>query len=212
MATLTDLGFCQNTIYETIICTFNPDGSPNVAPMGAIVKGNQKVLLTIYNSSRTLENLRATKAATLNLTDDVDVYYVSALKKSEVSTDWFRNSSVVNAPKLKVCDASVALSVDSVEPIDMLRTAVMCSIECINVFKMYPRAYCRAWSAVLEAIIYATRVKVLSGVEAERVHVIELCRLIQNCVDVVNRSAPDSHYVDLMLDLQEKVGFWSVNI
>ena len=34
MAKLTDLGFSKGMIFETIVSTYNPDGTPNAAPMG----------------------------------------------------------------------------------------------------------------------------------------------------------------------------------
>ena len=34
MAKLTDLGFSKGIIFETIVSTYNLDGSPNAAPMG----------------------------------------------------------------------------------------------------------------------------------------------------------------------------------
>jgi hypothetical protein len=212
MATLTDLGFCQDVIFETIICTFNPKGQPNVAPMGVIIEGEQKVALTIYNTSNTLKNLQNTRAATLNLTDDIDIYYMSALKNDELPTDLFEKSSVVNAPKLKTYDASIALSIEKIESVDMLRTKVTCNVEHVEVLKKYPQAYCRAMSAVMEAIIHATRIKTLVNVEAEQVHVAKLYGVIQNCIDVVNRSAPNSRYAELMVDLQEKLDLWRVKI
>jgi hypothetical protein len=63
-------------------------------------------------------------------------------------------------------------------------------------------------STVLEAIIHATRIKALVNVEAEQVRVVKLYGLIQNCVEVVNSSAPNSRYAELMVDLQEKVDVW----
>jgi hypothetical protein len=210
MATLTDLGFCQDVVFESIICTFNPNGHPNVAPMGVNVDGEQKVVLTIYNSAKTLGNLQHTRAATLNLTDNIDVYYMSALKNGELLADLFEKSSLVNAPKLKTCDATIALSVESFNSIDMLKTKVTCNVEHIEALKKYPQIYCRAKAAVLEAIIHTTRVKALVNVETEQGYVAKLYSLIQNCNDIVNRSAPNSHYAKLMIDLQEKLELWRV--
>ncbi|MDR2700788.1 MAG: DUF447 family protein [Nitrososphaerota archaeon] len=208
MATLTDLGFCQNTIYETIICTFNFDGQLNAAPMGVTINGRQQVILTVYNSAETLKNLQIIKAATLNLTGNIDFYYKSALKNGDLPVNWFEKSVFVNAPKLKAADAIIAVLVEGFEPVDAMRTKVTCNVEHVEALKMYPQAYCRAMSAVLEAIIHATRIKALVNVEAEQVHVAKLYSLIQNCIDVVNRSAPNSHYAELMVDLQEKVDSW----
>jgi hypothetical protein len=208
MATLADLGFCQNTICETIFCTFNADGSPNAAPMGATIKDSQQVTLILYNSATTLQNIKTTKAATLNLTSNIDVYYKSALKDEPLPADWFENSSTVNAPKLKQADATVVLEIEGFEIIDGLRTRVNCRVKQVDAVKVYPQSYCRAMPAVVEAVIHATRIKVLVGIKKEEQHVAKLLNLIQNCNDVVNRSAPNSHYAELMADLQRKLDLW----
>jgi hypothetical protein len=208
MVTLADLGFCQGIICETIICTFNRDGRPNAAPMGVMVKGGQKVSLIVYNSAETLKNLQNIKAATLNLTGDIDFYYKSALKDDELPIDWFEKSKVINAPKLKAASATVSVSIEDFEPINAIRTKVIGNVEHVEALKMYPLVYCRAMPAVLEAIIHATRVKALVNIEAEQAHVVALCSLIQNCNDIVNRSSHNSHYIELMSDLQKKIDSW----
>jgi hypothetical protein len=208
MVTLADLGFCENTICETILCTFNPDGSPNAAPMGATIQNSQQVTMTIFNSAETLKNLQTTEAATLNLTGNIDFYYKTALKEEPLPSGWFEKSEVVNAPKLKKADAVISVAVGDFTPVDELRTRVSCVVKQVDAPKVYPQSYCRAAPAVLEAIIHATRIKVLVGVKEEQAHVAKLLNLIQNSNDVVNRSAPNSHYAELMTDLQRKVDTW----
>ncbi|MGD6809011.1 MAG: DUF447 domain-containing protein [Candidatus Bathyarchaeia archaeon] len=205
MVTLADLGFCQNLICETILCTFNPDGSPNAAPMGATMKNSQQITLTIYNSAQTLKNLQTNKAATLNLTGNIDIYYNSALKNDGLTADLFEKSDIANAPKLKNADATVTFAIEKFESADALRTMVTGNVKHVEAVKAYPQAYCRAMPAVLEAIIHATRIKALASIKEEQAHVAKLLNLIQNCNDVVNRSAPNSHYAELMTDLQRKI-------
>jgi hypothetical protein len=207
MVTLADLGFQKNNIYETIACTFNPDGTANAAPMGATEQATQKISLTIYNSASTLENLKTTKAATLNLTGDIDIFYQAALKTKPLPAGWFEKSGV-NAPKLKMADAVIEFEVIDFVPVDAFRTKVLGDAKGIDAPKVYPQAYCRAKSAVLEAIIHATRIKVLADVKDEQEKLAKLCSLIQNCSDVVKRSAPNSHYAELMADLQQKIALW----
>ncbi len=208
MVTLADLGFCQDIICETILCTFNADGSPNAAPMGVTMQNNQQVSLIIYKSSKTLKNLQTTKAATLNLTDNIDVYYKAALKDDGLPVELFEKSDIVNAPKMKKSNATVALTVGNFTLVDDKRIKVTCSVKQIEASKVYPQSYCRAMPAVLEAIIHATRIKVLAGTKEEQEHVAKLLKLIQNCNDVVNHSAPDSHYAELMANLQRKIDLW----
>jgi uncharacterized protein len=208
MMTLADLGFRQNNIYETIVCTFNPNGTPNAAPMGATLQNPQQINLTVYNSASTLKNLQNTSSATINLTGDIDVFYQTALKDEPLPTSWFEKSEAVNAPKLKTADASISLQINNFVSVDSLRTKVTGEVKQIDASKALPQAYCRAAPAVIEAIIHATRIKVLSGVKEEQAHVDKLVCLIQNCNDVVNRSAPNSHYAELMRDLQQKTDSW----
>jgi uncharacterized protein len=208
MMTLADLGFRQNNIYETIVCTFNPDGTPNAAPMGATLQNTQQINLTVYNSASTLKNLQTTRSATINLTGNVDIFYQTALKDVPLPASWFEKSEAVNAPKLKTADATIALSINNFVPVDSLRTKVTGIVKQINASKSVPQAYCRAAPAVIEAIIHATRIKVLSGVKEEQAHVDKLAVLIKNCNEVVNRSAPNSNYAELMKDLQKKTDSW----
>lgn len=63
-------------IFETIITTVNLAGEPHIAPFGVRYQG-EHVLIAPYKPSTTLENILATKTATLNITDDVRVFAVA---------------------------------------------------------------------------------------------------------------------------------------
>jgi hypothetical protein len=210
MVTLAELGFSQNTICETILCTYNLDGTPNAAAMGVTMQNSQQVILKIYNSAHSLKNLQARRSATLNLTGNIDVFYISALKDASLPTDWFEKSVSVDAPKLKLADATIAVAIDDFAPVDALRTKVTATVKQINASPVLPTVYCRAMPAVLEAVIHATRIKTLTGTKQEEPYVAKLLNLIQNCNDVVNRSAPNSHYAELMTDLQRKIESWRI--
>ncbi len=59
-------------ILEGIVTTLNPDGTPNVAPMGPRVEpGMQRFVLRPYRTSTTYRNLKATGEGVLHVTDDV---------------------------------------------------------------------------------------------------------------------------------------------
>jgi hypothetical protein len=68
--------------------------------------------------------------------------------------------------------------------------------------------YCRAFSATVEAIIYATRVKALLNVENEQTRVSKLLERIDDCNEVVNRVAPNSPCSTVMADLMERIDLW----
>jgi uncharacterized protein len=60
-------------IFETIISTVNLVGELHVAPFGIQYDGDL-VLISPYKPSTTLDNILATKTATLNVSDDVRVF------------------------------------------------------------------------------------------------------------------------------------------
>ncbi|MDR2203727.1 MAG: DUF447 family protein [Nitrososphaerota archaeon] len=208
MVALVDLGFSKDAVYEIIVCTYNQDGTSNAAPMGVVMQDFQHVLLTIYNSATTLKNLQIHRLATLNLTGDIDIFFQTALKDISLPMDWFKKSDKIGAPQLKQADATIDVTVQDFVPLDNQRTIVISKVQQITALTCYPQSYCRAKFAVLEAIIHATRVKAFINIEKEQAYVAKLVDLIQNCAEVVNRSAPHSHYAKLMIDLQKKIDTW----
>ena len=94
------------------------------------------------------------------------------------------------------------------EPIGAEKTKFTCNITQINADKIYPQVYCRAKPATLEAIIHATRVKAFINEPAKQKETSKLLELIENCNDVVNRTAPNSAYALVMADLMKRIDSW----
>ena len=216
MVELADLGFLKSTIFEVIVSTYNIDGTPNAAPMGAIMQNPQTLSLNIFNSSQTSRNLKTNKCGVINLTSNIEVFYKTALKEANPDgkppQDWFENAGSVKAPKLRLADATIEVTVADLEPIGTEKIRFFCNIKQINVSKMLPQVYCRAMPATLEAIIHATRVKKFVKDEKKKQQVSQLLGLIENCNDVVNHTAPNSAYSDVMADLRKRINSWSNNI
>ena len=63
----------NDQIFETVITTVASDGTPHVAPFGVRYRGEQVVLMP-FKPSATLDNLRSTRHAVLNLTTDTRVF------------------------------------------------------------------------------------------------------------------------------------------
>ncbi|MGA3111137.1 MAG: DUF447 domain-containing protein [Candidatus Bathyarchaeia archaeon] len=213
MAKLTDLGFRKSTIAETIVSTFNEDGSPNAAPMGATLKDDQSLTIDFYNSSTTLNNMKARMCAVINLTGNIEVYYRAAFKEANpngvLPKDWFVKAGSVNAPKLDLAEATIELSVKGLTSVNSEKTRAIFAVEQLQAEKRYPQVYCRAFGLTLEAIVHATRVKVLAGDPTERENVSELIRKIRDCDVMVDRIAPSSMYSVVMADLMKKVNVWA---
>jgi uncharacterized protein len=65
-------------IIETVTTTINPDGTVNCAAMG-VEWGDDVIVIKPFPSTRTLRNLEATRAAVVNITDDILLFTEAAL-------------------------------------------------------------------------------------------------------------------------------------
>ncbi len=211
-AKITDLGFSKGIISETIVSTYNMDGKPNAAPMGAIMEDEKKIIINLFNSSSTYRNLQANRCAVINLTSNIEVFYKTAFKEAnsdgKLPEEWFEKAETVNAPRLRLVDATIDVSVIDMKPIDTEKTKVTCNVTQVNATKKYAQVYCRAMSATVEAIIHATRVKAFINDEKQQKQVNKLLEMIENCSDVVNRVAPNSPYSAIMADLMKRIDSW----
>lgn len=212
MAKLRDLGFLKGAIAETIVSTYNADGSPNAAPMGVSMIDDDHVAVEFFNSSTTFSNVKANRCAVVNLTSNIEVYYKTAFKEANPDgvppQEWFQRATVVNAPKLALADATFEISIYELEAVKSEKFRALFKVRSLEASQVYPQVYCRAFGATVEAIILATRVKVLVDNEAERERVGELLRRIQLCNGIVDRVAPSSAYSAVMADLKKRTAVW----
>lgn len=212
MAKLADFGFVDNVVYETIVSTYNPDGTPNAAPMATIIHNPHTTTLNIYNTSNTNRNLKATKTATINLTNNIDLFYKATIKEAnpngKLPISWFQKATMINAPKLRMANATIEVAVDEIVPVADEKTKFICSVKNVETTKGYPQAYSRAFGLTLEALIHATRVKVFSKDPDKQKHVNKLLVLIENSDALVKRVAPNSAYSKVMADLMKRVDSW----
>ena len=114
----------------------------------------------------------------------------------------------MNAPKLRLADATVAVSVVSMAPIGAGKTKFTCNIEQIIASKVFPQVYRRAMAATLEAILHATRVKIFINQKTRQKEVTKLLELIENYNEIVNNTAPNSVYSAVMADLMKQIDGW----
>jgi hypothetical protein len=216
MAKLTDLGFKKGVCCETIVSTYNPDGTSNAAPMGLKLLDEQHLSMSIFNTSLTCRNLKEKKCAIVNLTSDIEVFYKSTFKEANhngnVPADWFVKADVVEAPKLRSADAVVEVSVTHLEHDGKERTRFSCKVERITTDAQFPQVYCRAMPLTLEAITHATRVKAFINLPEKQKEASELIETIQNHAYVVGRVAPNSEYTAVFEDLQCRIDSWRVKL
>ena len=146
------------------------------------------------------------------MTGNIEVYYRSAFKEANpggvLPKKWFLKAEAVNAPKLRMAEATVEVSVADAATQGTEKTRVLFTVEQVNATQKFPQVYCRAFGATLEAIIHATRIKALANDPAEREHIAELLERVAYNNDVVNHVAPDSSYSVVLADLMERIGVW----
>ena len=143
-------------IVETIVTSLDASGAVNCAPMG-VEWGDEAIVLKPFLDTATYRNVLATRAAVVNLVDDVRIFARAAISNPVYPTG---PAVVVKGVVLADCCSwreVEAETIDSTPPRSRIQTKV--------VHRGTRREFVgfnRARHAVLEAAIYATRVHLLS--------------------------------------------------
>ena len=169
-------------IIETIVTTLDPAGVVNIAPMGVEwTGGDDAPVLKPFLETVTYRNVVATRAAVVNLVDDVRVFARAALSNPSYAV---LPATVVRGVVLEAACSWRELqirSIDSTPPRSRIETGIV-----HHGFRREFIGFNRARHAVLETAIYATRVHMLARDFLES----ELARL-QVIVD--KTAGPDEH-------------------
>jgi hypothetical protein len=145
-------------IIETIVTTLDTSGAVNIAPMGVEwTGGDEPPLLKPFLETSTYRNVVATRAAVVNLIDDVRVFARAAISNPSYAVV---PASVVRGVVLEAACSWRELqvrSIDSTPPRSRIETEIV-----HRGFRREFIGFNRARHAVLEAAIYATRVHMLA--------------------------------------------------
>ena len=213
MINLTELGFIKGIIGETIVSTFDLNGQPNAAPMAILIKNDEQLKIKPYRTSLTYKNLQTKRCAVVNLTSNSQLFYLTALKDlrldNKLPDGMFEKAETVDAPRLKAADSTIEVSVAKTDSFNSERAEILCNVELVKSLKTLPKVYCRAQFATIEAIIHSTRIKVfLKGNKEQQKQAIQLLNLVNVCNDIVNRTAPNSIYSEIMTELTQRINLW----
>lgn len=208
---LDELGFFRSTIVETIVTTCGEDGKSDIAPMGVVRTADTELEIRPFTATKTYENLKATRAAVVNVLQDVEVFYVTAFKDEEggkIKNDWFLKAATVKASRLKGADAYVEVDVTGYHDLPPERGTFKCEAKLVEVRRVIPWVYSRGTFATIEAIIHATRIKSLLQEGRER-DAEELIRSFDYCKNVIARVCPKSSpCMKVAESLARKVMMW----
>ena len=142
-------------IRETIITTQTADGVPHIAPMGVHDLGVEQLIMP-FRPSTTLNNLLETGYAVINYSDDVRIFAGCLTGR----TDWpLVETEQIPGQRLTNALAHAELKLIRVEE-DTVRPKLYCEV--VHQVNHAPfRGFNRAQSAVLEAAILVSRLKML---------------------------------------------------
>jgi len=164
----------RRVIIEIIVTTMDAEGTVNCAPMGVEWDPDLQpdaIVLKPFLETATYRNVLATRAAVVNLVDDVRVFAKAAISNPAYET--------VPAETVRGVVLAGACSWRELEVASIDSTPPRSRIETRTVHQGVRREFIgfnRARHAVLEAAIYATRVHMLSRdfllAEVDRLQVI----------------------------------------
>ena len=149
-------------IIETIVTTLDIGGTVNVAPMG-VEWADDVLVVKPFLDTTTFRNLRDTRVAVVNLTDDVRIFVRAALFSATAPT--------IPATKIAGVVLSAASSWREVEVTTIDATPPRSRIETRVIFQGSGGEFLgfnRARHAVLEATILATRLHLIPHEEIRR--------------------------------------------
>jgi len=142
-------------IVETIVTTVAADGTLNFAPMG-VEWGDETIVLKPFLETTTYRNIAASRAAVVNLTDDVRIFARAAISSPQYESG---PATVVRGVVLAGCCSWRELELQAIDS-----TPPRSRIEMAVVHRGTRREFIgfnRARHAVLEAAIHATRLHLL---------------------------------------------------
>ena len=153
-------------IFETIVVTRSAAGEVHITPLG-IREQDGMTVLAPFRPSTTLDNLLATRCASVNLTDDVRIFAGCLTGRRT----WpLVASERIATPRLEGALTHRELEVVRVED-DELRPRVFCRVLAETAHAPF-RGFNRAQAAVIEAAILVSRLHMLSPdkIDAERAY------------------------------------------
>jgi len=149
-------------IRETIITTLNPDGSVHIAPMGVHREGEDYVIAP-FKPSATLDNLRRTGCAVINLTDDVRIFAGCLTGRRDWPTV---PATVIAGQRLAQALSHIEVEVGRFDD-DAERPRFYCQVKHRAMHAPFT-GFNRAQAAVLEAAILVSRLHRLPAEKIDR--------------------------------------------
>ena len=164
MPDLETIGMEKGLLYETVITTKNKNGVPNAAPIGVICKNKNEIVLNLFEGTHTIKNIKESSKFVVNILKDPLVFV--GCTTGDLSSNYFKKHE--NDFYIKNTDAFFTASVTSVKEIvkeDEINRSKMsvikASVDEIIIKKEYIEPLNRAIFAIIESLVYLTRIKMV---------------------------------------------------
>lgn len=148
-------------IIETILTTMDANGAVNCAPMG-VEWGEETIVIKPFLETVTFRNLQATRAAVINLTDDV-MLFAQAVTGNPVFP--YHKAAKINGAVLDAACSWLEVSVESIDDTPP-RSRIITRVTHRGTQRDFI-GFNRARHAVLEAAILATRTHLIPAPEIQ---------------------------------------------
>ncbi|MBI5458455.1 DUF447 domain-containing protein [Methanobacterium sp.] len=191
MLDLYSVGMERGLLYEVIVTTRNPDGTPNAAPIGVICKEDREVVVYLHEGSKTFDNVRREKSFCVNILRDPMVFVESTLGNLD-STKFQTHDQDLS---IKGAEAFFTVEVTReklVQRQDHLGTSTLnvVNAKVLEVVKNQEHVHPlnRAIYGIIEALVYLSRIDIVS--EDEKKAYLEK---ISETSRVVNKVGSEDH-------------------
>lgn len=191
MLDLYSLGMEKGLLYETIVTTLNPDGTPNAAPIGVVCKKEDEIVLYLFDGSKTFDNVKREKTFYVNILKDPILFVQSMignLDKSEFESNE-KGFSIKRADAFFRAEVSHEKLVQRKDQMgNSTQMVIRAQVHETVKIKKQIEPLNRAIYGIIEALVYLSRINIVS--EYERTNNLEKINEISR---VVNKVGGEDH-------------------
>lgn len=199
--TLRKMGFSKHTFSETIVVTEVLDNKWNCAPMGVKLE-NEELYFYVYEGTRTLEALRKNKYLTINIVYDVNVF-TKCIFKTLDNEKLYELASNFPVPHIATADAYIECKLIGLQEANGKFKAI-CEPLNVVVKRNIPRTFNRAFPAIIEALIYYTKIKPFKKMGLDK-ELNDLMKKIMHCKYIVKHATTNKKYLKIVDNIISKV-------
>jgi uncharacterized protein len=186
MLDLYSLEMERGLLYETIVTTRNPDGTPNAAPIGVVCKNENEVVLYLFEGSKTYLNVKREKSFHVNISKDPILFVQSTIGNLESEAFQLHDDGF----SLKCADSFFKAEVTHekiIERKDHLGTSTMnvvrANVKEVIQINQHAEPLNRAIYGIIESLVYLSRIEIVS--EDERMVILDKINEISRVVNKV---------------------------